>query len=331
MSPNNRKGTDPQVEPQKSAEDQMMVRAAWMYYEEELTQKGIADRLGVSRIKVNRLIKKAREKGIVQISIQSSYVDYLKIENELRNRFKLTDVIVTSEAKEGEPLYRVLAKAAADLFSQRLTAGMVVGIGLGKTTSLINDFITPTEAIDCTFMPLTGGVFDEDSNQDVQTVLHRLAEQFKGKAKYILAPLASSTEEIKGAILSDEKINESLNLARECDMAIFSIGPFDPPGLLYEFGYLSDKDLKELRNKAAIGDAIGRFFDKNGKKVSTEFDKRIIGLDFEDLRNIPTTVVVAGGKSKYLPILGVLRSQIADVLVTDFQTANWLLTQVPPD
>lgn len=331
MSSKKRIKTDSQADPNKSAEDQMMVRSAWMYYEEELTQKEIADRLGVSRIKVNRLIKKAREKGIVQISIQGSYLDHIKIEQEIRNRFNLTDVIVTPEAKEGESLYRVLANAAGNLLSQRLTSGMVVGIGLGRTTSLIADFIKPIEALDCTFMPLTGGVFDEDNNQDVHTVIHRLADRYKGKTKYIYAPIASTTEEIKGAILSDKRINESINLARECDMAIFSVGPFDPPGLLFEYGYLTDKDLKDLKKKGAAGDALGRFFDQNGQKISTEFDNRIIGLDLDDLRNIPTTVAVAGGQSKYQSILGILRGEIADVLVTDFQTANWLLTQDPLD
>ena len=48
---------------------ELLARVALMYYEQEMTQGSIADELGISRIKVHRLLREAREREIVNISI----------------------------------------------------------------------------------------------------------------------------------------------------------------------------------------------------------------------------------------------------------------------
>ncbi|MEL6209782.1 MAG: sigma factor-like helix-turn-helix DNA-binding protein, partial [Pseudomonadota bacterium] len=52
-------------QPHSRADDDLMVRAAWMYYHDDLTHAEIARKLGLSRVKVTRLLKRAREQGIV--------------------------------------------------------------------------------------------------------------------------------------------------------------------------------------------------------------------------------------------------------------------------
>jgi DNA-binding transcriptional regulator LsrR (DeoR family) len=321
------KGKESDLYTEENLEQRLMVRSAWMYYEEDLTQQELSERLGVSRIKVNRLFKKARENGIVQITIKSSYVNYLKMESQLREKYSLTDVIITHEAKEGEPLYRLLADAAAGFISQRLTDGMVIGLGLGSTTTRIVDYLSVEDPVDCTFMALTGGVVNTESGGDMQTIIHDIADRVGGSAKFIYAPFATTTHDIKDAILSDKKVKASLKEAANCDLILFSIGPVNPPGLLYENKYLTDQDLKDLQKHGAVGDALGRFFDSRGELVPTGFDQRIIGISLEDIRRIPLSVVAAGGPAKYQALLGFLQGKNADVLITDRKTAQWLLNQ----
>ncbi len=50
-------------------EIQIMTRVARMYYENNLTQEDIAQRLSLSRQKVSRLLIEARVQGIVRITI----------------------------------------------------------------------------------------------------------------------------------------------------------------------------------------------------------------------------------------------------------------------
>ena len=46
-----------------------VARAAWLYYAEELTQSQIAERLGVSRSTVIRLLQKAKQTALVTITL----------------------------------------------------------------------------------------------------------------------------------------------------------------------------------------------------------------------------------------------------------------------
>lgn len=48
----------------------ILVKVAYMYYDENMTQQEIADKLGVSRPSVSRMLQKARQNGIVEIKIR---------------------------------------------------------------------------------------------------------------------------------------------------------------------------------------------------------------------------------------------------------------------
>ncbi len=137
---------------------ELIARIAWMYYEENQTHQQIARRLGIPRIKVTRLISQARARGIVEVTVHSDKVPYFHLERDLRQQYSLAEAIVTIEANEGEPLYRVLAKAAAQALEQRLTPESIVGVGIGHTLSYLPEFLHLPHSISSTFTTLTGGL-----------------------------------------------------------------------------------------------------------------------------------------------------------------------------
>src|SRR5882757_4547594 len=75
-------------------DEQLMVRAAWLSYVGDLTQAQIAKRLGLNRIRVNRMLAQARDQGIVQIRINSKIANCVALEEGLRERFGLDQAIV---------------------------------------------------------------------------------------------------------------------------------------------------------------------------------------------------------------------------------------------
>ena len=52
------------------AEAQIQARACWYYYVGAMTQQEIADRLGLTRLKVNKLLGQARQDGLVSVEIK---------------------------------------------------------------------------------------------------------------------------------------------------------------------------------------------------------------------------------------------------------------------
>ena len=54
-------------------EENLMIKIAWYYYMENLTQQSIANQLGISRMRVIKLLEKARQTGVVQFRISSAF------------------------------------------------------------------------------------------------------------------------------------------------------------------------------------------------------------------------------------------------------------------
>src|SRR3954462_13673990 len=71
-----------------------IVWAAWLYYEERMTQEEVADRLGVSRASVVNFLQEARDRGVVTIAVASEHLQSVKVSRELCKRFELASCVV---------------------------------------------------------------------------------------------------------------------------------------------------------------------------------------------------------------------------------------------
>ena len=71
-------------------EFELLARIASQYFLQDRTQADIAIEYGLSRQKVQRLIRRAREQGIVEIHVHSAPVLHIELENKLRPKFGLS-------------------------------------------------------------------------------------------------------------------------------------------------------------------------------------------------------------------------------------------------
>src|SRR5580658_8736757 len=83
--------------------EELLLRAAWFYYKDELTQDEIAKRLSVSRASVGRLLDRARRVGLVTINLNTEYLDAFELSAELREVFGLSEALVVPDG-DREPL-----------------------------------------------------------------------------------------------------------------------------------------------------------------------------------------------------------------------------------
>jgi deoxyribonucleoside regulator len=310
---------------QKFVENEVMVRAAWMYYEEELTHKEIGKRLGLSRVKVTRLIQKAREAGIVKIKVVSSVANFLILEQGLRAKFDIKDAHVTIGASDEIQLTRMLANAGAIVLEQRIMPSLTIGVVPGRTITNLVGFFNPEQKVVCTFSAMVGGLPTGSSPDEMVNPIQQLAALSCGKASLIHAPIITSDKNLKDAILRDESVHKALGIARMADMAIFSVGTADNSALLYKQGIIDADDFAEIVRKEAVGDVMGYFYDASGRPIKSSFTDKIVGIQWEELLAIPTKILVAGGESKYAAIRAALRGGLCDILVTDAKTAEWLI------
>lgn len=304
---------------------QQLMRISWLYYMEGLTQREIGARLGLSRVKVTRLLQQARNSGLVQITVNGANVQFLQLEQSLCKIFNLRDAVVVLDTKPGLPLYTTLAEGAAEWLADRLKPGMQVGLSFGRTISFIPDAFEPMALADCSFAEIIGGASNGPSGFKSYSVASRLAELVEGQVNYIYAPTIVSSKKLRAMLVNEKSVAESLERARRCDITLQSVGTVDEDSLLYQKGYLTSKDIEMMQQAGAVGDVLCHYIDINGHQVVNPLTQRTIALSLEDLKKIPWSVCVAGGKEKLGIILGALRAGVFNVLITDAEVAQALL------
>lgn len=301
------------------------VRVAKLYYENDLTQNEIAEKLGFSRVKINRVLKQVREAGILEVHINAPDDFYFDIENALIAKYGLRDAFVVMDEEPGPALYLSLARGAASWLKQHFEPGICIGLGLGRTISFLPQAFNLPDPVDCTFVEIVGAASSNSNGLASYNVTSKMAELAGGKAEFFYAPTFVSDPDLKRRLLQESSVVKAVELARSATITLQSVGPVDNSALLFLYKYIDESVLEELQQKGAVGDALGHYYDRNGNHIPSTTDDRCIGIELDDLKRIPWSVCIAGGSEKVLPIHGAIKGNFFNVLVTNLSTAQSLL------
>ena len=307
------------------AEHRLCARVSRLYYESELTQEQIGEFLGLSRMKVNRLLRLASTSGVVQIQIVEPDEPHAELLHQLQLAFRLKDARVVSAPLPEQSLRTVLASAASEWLAEQLEDNLTVGLGLGRTVALMRETFSVTRPVSCRFVTLEGVGVSPNAGFAAYDVTSRLAEAAGGTAGIISAPTFVSSPEVRSALMAEPSVRDGLEVARKAGLMLQSVGSVTTDALLFRHGTLSGEDLGELEKAGAVGDALGHFFDANGEHIPWPTDNLHIGLTLNDLKACPRSALVAGGQDKVTAIRAAIRGGFVNTLITDAETAQQLL------
>jgi DNA-binding transcriptional regulator LsrR (DeoR family) len=301
----------------------VLTRVAWLYYIEQLSQQEIADRLRLSRVKVTRLLQRARDENIVEVRIANANAPCLSTERELVARFGLRDAMVVP-AEEGERLRSSLGQTAAGYLERILRDGDVVGVGSGATLGEIAPYVSRGYHPRCLVVELIGGLSRTERTINPYDCSWRLAEALGARSEHLHVPAMVEDPAIAEVLLQDSVTRAALERARACDVALVGIGEMDSR-VRQHMNYVGASDLEGLAAAGAVGDILLRFFDADGRPVPADFDRQVIGLTLEELKRVPLVIGVAGGAEKVEAITGALCGGLVDVLICDQETARAII------
>ena len=302
-----------------------MVKISYLYYQEERTQEEISRLFGVSRFKISRTLKEAKRKGYVTITINYPEDVLTDLEIKLAHKFSFEQAIVVriNEFNEMSAADQV-ARAAASYLSQIVGLYRIFGVTWGRTVSRVVTNLKPIEVSNLTLVQIGGGLGTiEGTDNNMLTMM--LGQKLGAKALVIPAPVIVRNRSIRDTLFKENKIKETLKIARKADLVLFGVGFIGREGLLWRSGFLEDDDTVKLKKSGAVGQICGRSFNAEGQKCCDELDARTIGLNLDELRNIKHKICIAFGPEKVEAILGALRGRLLNVLVTDENTAVRLL------
>jgi DNA-binding transcriptional regulator LsrR (DeoR family) len=311
-----------------SEQHRLLYRIAQAYYVDGLTQKEIANRFGLSRPKVSRLLQRGRDNGIINISLVPPPNGLADLERGLERRFGLQEVVVlpVSDPAHHPTVVRELGPAAAECLMRCILGNEVIATAWGTSILAMTDALPYRSWPGVTVVQLLGGLGPAETLEHSAELTQRLARKLGAKLRLLPAPGIVATREMADALKSDTQIAAALKLGAEADVALVGLGvPTVDSIVLRTATILTPSDLDRLQELGAVGDIALRYLDKDGNSLGLEIDERIIGLTIEQIRNIPRVIGIAGGIAKHKMIRAALHGNILNVLITDLSAATALL------
>ncbi len=312
----------------KSIENRLLSKVSSMYYEQKYNQQEIANRLHLSRPKVSRLLKQAREMGIVQISVLSPNNSFVELENALEDTYHLKEALIVDSEEEisDQIIKKQIGSAAADYLHRTISEGETIGVTWGTTLQAMVDAM-PSKQVDNTHVvQALGGVGPPEAKAHATDISRRLSQLLKSKLTLLPAPGIVDSKEAKQVLLADRKVKGALDLFSTIDTLYVGIGALKTNPVLDRGHKELPPELYEtITHSNAVGDIALRFFDKNGVEIDSPLKDLVIGISIEELKQIETVVGIAGGSQKVDVIRGALKNNLIDVLITDQKTARELV------
>ena len=295
---------------------EQLVRASRLYYELGETQNAIAERLGVTRPQVSRLLKRARAEGIVEIRIIDRSTAESPAADALRRSYGLDAVhLAPTIAGPDDLTRRMVGRLAAEVLRGALRTGATVGVGDGAsiaaTAAALEETVTP---VALTVVPLCGGYWSTGPEREPY---RRIADALGAQARGLMAPGLVDDAATKRALVAHAGVRSIVELWDRLDVAVFGIG-----GPAWSASRVGEQVERQLEEADAVGEVLVAPFDLDGRFVCPTLRERVIALDARRLARIPVAIGVASGESKVRPILGALRAGTVRQLVTDVATAE---------
>ncbi len=303
-----------------------MLRAAWLYFIEEKTQSEIADALGLSRFRVNRMLAECREQGLVRVEVTAPLASCVALEQKAIKTFGLLDAVVVPSPVAPERTHAMIGAGLARYMSEQVAdpENTVFGLGWGQTMREMLRFLRPVSRPEGKIVTLLG-TLPRSSEENAIEIIGKLGRLLDAERYYMTAPIYADTPEARYVLTGQQFYSSVLELILRSDVACFAAGDMSEASLLVRHGLPRGVTATDLAAAGAVGDLLGTFIDINGTPIDHPINRQLVGPGLAELRMMKSLVLASGGAGKVDVITGALRTGLIHVLVTDEATMRAVL------
>jgi len=301
-----------------------IVWAAWLYYEERMTQEEIADQLGVSRATVVNFLQEARDRNVVTIAVASEHLQSVRIARELSRRWGLSSCVVIPEDDGRMAVHDRVGRAGARLLAETMEPNDTIGVSWGRTVLALSEALPEMKMPGVSVVQIAGsaiGTAEFSPELCTSNIAHRIG----ARCVNLYAPGIVSRPDVKKLFMQETALIEQFKIIRSCNKVLFGVANLSAASWALRSGYMTPEKLRPYLKGGAVAVMSGRFLDDQGKTVLGPLDEQMIGLTIPEIAKIPERICVAGGTEKIEAIGAILRGGHATVLVTDEATAQELM------
>ncbi len=303
-----------------------LIEIATLYYYEDVTQEVLSQRFGMSRAKISRLLRRAREEGLVEIRVHQPSSVGAEFEREFIRRFGIARLLVSVDHRDPDAQRNAVARMVAGHLERSLADGAIVAVGMGRNVAAVADALVLPPRGGVTFVCAIGGSLRAGEYMNPDHICRRLATRYGGESETLYAPALVTNAELRAELYRNDTVKLTLDRARRADFALIGIGDLSEDSNMVRMGWFSPQEIAEARLAGTIGDTMGYdFIDIHGRPADTGMQGRVIGLTREDLGRIPDVIAIAAENTKAAAILGALRTGAINTLATSLTNVHTIL------
>ncbi|MBK3843903.1 sugar-binding transcriptional regulator [Paraburkholderia aspalathi] len=291
-----------------------------MYFVEEMTQNEIAQKLGVGRVTVVRLLAAARERNEVKISIGDRLAECVEAERLLERRFGIDEAIVVPISARGADATGPVSAAAGAYVSSLVRPGMRIGVGWGRTLVSSLAFMDERTVEKLSVVSLLGGIMKARKFNPAEFAW-RFASLFQADCYLMTAPLLVDSAETRQTLIEHCGLRDIFEMAKSLDAVVLGAAGTGADATSHLSKFITNADRASVIKAGAVGDVLFNFFDADGELIDHPINDRVMSVPLEIIKKVPMRVLAAGGASKVAALAGALKLLKPTVLITDEYTA----------
>jgi DNA-binding transcriptional regulator LsrR (DeoR family) len=276
---------------------------ARLYFEHDVTKRDIAQRLGISRFKVARLLDQARSEGIVRVEIHDPVEVDDALSRALEERYGLDLAVVVRDE-------RAIARATAAWLGELLPERGRLGVAWGATLQQVAADLPDRPGAGIDVVQVCGAVPGLDPGTGPTELALRFAERLGGRLHALPAP-AMASRRARDELMVNDVVRPTVELFDRLDLVLAGIGMA---------ARLADAPAD------AVGHVLVHAFDAGGRLIDAAAADRAISMSRDQL-SATRVLAAAGGRAKHAAVRGALCSGLLDALVTDAATARHALRE----
>ena len=306
-------------------ERQLLIEISVMYYLEGKTQNQIAKELYLSRPKISRLLKRARELKIVDININYNCDATENLKSEIKRKFNIENIIIVKTLSNYQDTLKEIGKAGAKLLIEEIKAGMTIGISWGQSVRSTVSQLEYKKIKDVKIVELFGAISYDMDDADMLSIGRTISSKIGGKLYPLPAPIYIGDKATRDTLINNPIIKNALSMIEKCDLILSGLGSIDGniPQTLWDV-YVENDTKEKIKANGGVGFLCAHFFDEKGDFLDMDINRNIIGIKTESIKK-NKIILVAGGRKKAKAILAVLRGGYINTLVSDDKTLKYVL------
>ena len=227
--------------------------------------------------------------------------------------------IVAGDADSDPDVLREAGRAAARHLIALLKNGMTLTVSGGTSVAAVAGAMPHgIHPLDVHVLPARGGMGMAVETQ-AGTLAAEIAHALGGRHSLLHVPDSVSQDALQ-ALLKLPEVSEPIRALHHTDVLLYGIGRAE---VMAHNRSLPEAEISSILSRGAVGEAVGNYFDAAGRLV---YEASEIGLNGEELRQVPHIVAIAVGRVKARAVLAVMRHHHHELLVLDEGAAREILS-----